>query len=412
MAKETHRLSQLTVKNASKPGYMADGHGLYLQIANGGSKQWVFRYERTKRRRELGLGPTHAVTLAEARGKATELRKMLADGLDPYEVRSRAKLAAALERAKLMTFDECATAYIAAHSASWKNPKHRQQWANTLTQYAGPIFGKLPVAEVDTALVMKALQPLWTTKTETATRLRGRIESVLDWATTSKYRHGDNPARWRGHLENLLPAPGKVAKVDHHPALPWRQVGAFMADLRTREGVAARAVELAVLTAARSGEVRGATWNEFNLEGALWVIPAGRMKAGKEHRVPLSPAAVSLLKAIKEQSASDWVFPGTRAAAPLSDMSLTAVLRRMERTDITVHGFRSTFRDWCAEATNFPREVAEHALAHSLPDKVEAAYQRGDLLEKRALLMAAWADFCSKPTLAATVTTINAKAAA
>lgn len=273
---------------------------------------------------------------------------------------------------------------------TWSRPR-----ADTVNTYASPVIGALPVATVDTALVVKVLSPIWQSKTETATRLRGRIESILDWATVSKYRQGDNPARWRGHLENLLANPHKLAKVEHHPALPWQDMGAFMAALRKQEGIAAKAVEFAILTAARSGEVRAATWAEIDFDAGIWTVPAEHMKMNREHRVPLSKAAVVLLKAMPRMG--ELIFPGAKEGKPLSDMSLTSVLRRMERRDITVHGFRSSFRDWCAEsvANAFPREVCEHALAHSLPDKVEAAYRRGDLIEKRVLLMQAWADYCT-----------------
>ncbi|WP_229506047.1 tyrosine-type recombinase/integrase [Massilia genomosp. 1] len=295
----------------------------------------------------------------------------------------------------MITFDQCASAYIAAHRGSWKNAKHASQWENTLETYAGLIIGAMPVASVDTALVVKVLNPIWQDKTETATRLRGRIESILDWATVSKFRVGENPARWRGHLENLLADPNKLGRVEHHPAWPWQELAEFMVQLRSREGVAARAVDFAILTACHSGEVRGAAWAEIDVEGALWTIPAERMKAGREHRIPLSSPAVEILKRMPR--VDDLVFPGRRQGTALSDMSLTAVLRRMSRPDITVHGFRSTFRGWCAEsvANSFPREVCEHALAHSLPDKVEAAYRRGDLLVKRTMLMQTWADFCA-----------------
>ena len=273
--------------------------------------------------------------------------------------------------------DDCAKGYIAAHRGSWKNVKHAAQWESTLATYASPIIGALPVATVSTAMDVKVLQQIWHEKTETATRLRGRIESILDWATVSHFRAGDNPARWRGHLDNLLADPGKMNKVVHHAALPWQEIGAFMIELKGREGIAARAVEFAILTATRSGEVRGAVWSEFDLDAAMWVIPAERMKADREHRVPLSTTALALLRAAPR--VEEFVFPGMRAETQLSDMSLTAVLRRMGRKEITVHGFRSTFRDWCAESVgnSFPREVCEHALAHSLPDKVEAAYRRG-----------------------------------
>jgi integrase len=296
-----------------------------------------------------------------------------------------------------MSFDQCSAAYINAHKGSWKNAKHAEQWKNTLATYASPIIGALPVADVDTDLIVKVLSPIWGSKTETATRVRGRIESVLDWATVSRFRQGDNPARWRGHLENLLANPNRIAPVRNHPALPWREVPAFMVLLAQSRGVAARAAEFTILTAARSGEVRGATWDEVDLEAKLWTVPAERMKAGKEHRVPLSTAAMALLVALPHRKG--LIFHGRYGSAALSDMSLTAVLRRMGRGDITIHGFRSSFRDWCAEAVGntFSREVCEHALAHSLPDRVEAAYRRGDLLDKRVMLMQAWADYCGVP---------------
>lgn len=412
MARLIDKLSHLGVSKATKPGYYGDGGGLYLQVSSSGSKSWVFRFTLAGKQREMGLGALHTVSLADARLKAKECRLLLLEGKDPLEARNAAKLAEALERAKMMTFDQCAAAYIEAHRGGWKNAKHASQWENTLKTYASPIIGKMPVALVDTALVVKTLSLIWKEKTETATRLRGRIESILDWATVSKYRQGDNPARWRGHLDHLLADPGRSKRTKHHPALPWQEMGAFMAALRGQEGVAAKAVELAILTACRSGEVRLATWAEFDLDAALWVIPAERMKAKREHRVPLSDAALALLRRLPR--GGDLVFPGAKPGKPLSDMSLTAVLRRMDRSGITVHGFRSTFRDWCAEsvANSFPREVCEHALAHSLPDKVEAAYRRGDLIEKRTLLMRAWADYCNTIPTAATVTPIRGVVAA
>lgn len=342
----------------------------------------------------MGLGALHTVSLAEARGKAKACRTLLLESKDPLEQRNASRKAVALERAKSMTFDQCATAYIATHRSSWKNAKHAAQWESTISTYASPVIGALPVADIDTALVVKVLTPIWHSKTETATRLRGRIESILDWATVSNFRAGENPGRWRGHLDNLLAAPAKIAKVDHHAALPWREIGDFMHTLSGSAGAGARALEFAILTAARSGEVRGATWDEFDFDAALWTIPASRMKAEVEHQVPLAPDAIALLHAMERSG--PFLFPGQREERPLSDMSLTAVLRRLKREDITVHGFRSTFRDWCAEAVgnSYPREVCEHALAHKLPDKVEAAYRRGTLLDKRALLMRDWANFC------------------
>jgi len=407
MARTVEKLSALAVTRASEPGYYNDGGGLYLQVAKAGTKSWIFRFRMGGKQREMGLGALHTVTLAQAREKAKTCRASLLDGIDPLEARNAVKLDAALERARTVTFDHCAEQYIAAHRGSWKNAKHAAQWESTIATYASPVIGNLPVAAVDTALVVKVLQPIWQEKTETATRLRGRIENILDWATVSKYRAGENPARWRGHLDNLLADPNKVGKVEHHAALPWQDIGAFMVDLRQRAGTAARAVEFAILTAGRSGEVRGARWNEIDLDAAIWTVPAERMKAGREHRVPLSTAAVALLKTIPD--VGEHIFPGQRGDAPLSDMSLTAVLRRMERDDITVHGFRSTFRDWCAESVgnSFPREVCEHALAHSLPDKVEAAYRRGDLIEKRKVLMQVWADYCARPASKASVASLH-----
>lgn len=407
MPRLVEKLTPLAIRKKTKPGYYGDGAGLWLQISSAGTKSWIFRFTLAGRQREMGLGPLHTVTLAEAREIAKSCRQLLLDGKDPIDARRAVRQTEALERAKKMTFDQCAEAYIEAHRTGWKNEKHAQQWENTLATYASPLIGKLPVAEVDTALIVKVLTQkvdggkvsFWEGKTETATRLRGRLERILDWATVSRYREGDNPARWRGHLDKLLANPNKIAKVDHHAALPWREAGSFMAELRSQQGIAARALEFAVLTAARSGEVRGATWSEIDLSASLWIVPGERMKMGKEHRVPLSPAAIALLKTLPRLG--EQVFPGAKENSALSDMSLSAVLRRMKRGDITVHGFRSTFRDWCAESTNFAREVCEHALAHSLPDKVEAAYQRGDLLEKRAQLMNAWASFCAQPGVAA-----------
>jgi integrase len=398
---EIGKLSALKVKNA-KLGYHGDGGGLWLQIRSVTAKSWVFRYSlavpgKEKRKQyELGIGSIHTVSLTDARIKAREFRLMLQNGQNPKDVR----------KTKAMTFDQCAAEFIKSKRGEWKNAKHAGQWETTLASYASPVIGSMSVGAVDTEAVMRVLNPIWTTKTETANRLRGRIESILDWAKANKLREGDNPAAWRGHLSNLLPSPKKIAKPVHHPALAWRHMSGFMADLRSREGIAARAVEFAIFTAARSGEVRGATWSE--IQGDVWVIPADRMKAGREHHVPLSSAAQALLKAMPK--IGDLIFPG--GEGQLSDMSLTAVLRRMGWKDgdrtITVHGFRSTFRMWSAEATSFPRDVCEHALAHNLPDKVEAAYQRSTLFEKRKLLMQSWGEYCQKQQ--ATITRINKNA--
>jgi integrase len=390
-----NKLTAVAILRLKEPGYYGDGGGLVLQISSSGSKSWLFRYARDGTRREMGLGSLRTIDLAEAREAAARCRKLLQDNRDPLDERRIAKTNEALERGRQMTFDQCAAAYIDAHRSGWKNAKHADQWHNTLATYASPLIGALPVAAVDTDLIVKVLSPIWKEKTETATRLRGRIESILGWATVSKFRQGDNPARWRGHLENLLASPNKISKVKNHPALPWNEISLFFSQLRLAEGVAARAVEFAILTACRSGEVRGAVWGEIDLAAKLWIIPAERMKAGKEHRVPLSTAAVALLDSMN--ATGNVIFSGRKKESYLSDMSLTAVLRRMGRDDITIHGFRSSFRDWCAEAPGnaFAREVCEHALAHSLPDKVEAAYRRGDLLDKRVALMQAWAEFCT-----------------
>jgi integrase len=394
MPHKVKKLSAILVGKLSSPGYYGDGDGLWLQISGSGSKSWVFRFTLAGRRREMGLGALHAVSLGMAREKARECRLLLTEGKDPIVARDTARTASALSMAQFKTFDQCAAAYIKAHRGSWKSAKHAAQWESSLANFASPVFGALPVSDVDTDMVVKALRPIWDNRTETAVRLRGRIESVLDWATVSKYRIGENPARWRGHLENLLANPNKIAPVTNFPALPWQEAGAFMAKLAEREGIAARAVQFAILTACRSGEVRGARWSEIDLAAKLWTVPAERMKAGKEHRVPLSTAAIAVLEAMPR--GGTFVFPGRSRDTILSDMSLTAVLRRMGRRDITIHGFRSTFRDWCAESAgnSFSREVCEHALAHGLPDRVEAAYRRGDLLDKRVVLMQAWADYC------------------
>jgi integrase len=405
MARQQQRLSALQVTKLNKPGLYSDGGNLTLQITATGAKSWLFRYMVAGKPFGMGLGPTHTVSLAEARQKALDARKLLIDGINPLEAKKENKIAVALANAKMMTFDQCAEAYILAHKAGWKNAKHGDQWTNTLNTYASPVFGFLPVAEIDTGLIVKCLAPIWESKAETASRVRGRIESVLGWATTSGYRTGENPARWKGHLENLLANISKTSRTKHHPSLSWRHIGTFMAALRAREGHSARAVEFAILTACRSGEVRGARWAEIDMTGKMWTIPAERMKAKREHQVPLSEAALALLKTITKAEDTEVVFAGTKGQT-LSDMSLTAVIRRMNSDEkptwvdengegITVHGFRSTFRMWAAESTNYPREVAEHALAHQLPDAVERAYQRGSQFTKRAALMAEWAVCCA-----------------
>jgi integrase len=345
----------------------------------------------------MGLGPLHAVSLSEARKRAAELREQLhhpTSAVDPLDARQEAKLAQRIGKQRSKTFQACATAYIEAHQNAWKNSKHAQQWTNTLAQYAYPVFGDIPASEIDEALILNALTPIWNVKTETAKRLRGRIESVLDWATFNKFREGENPARWKGHLEHSLAKPNKVSKVQHHAAMPFQEMPSFMKELNARSGMGAKALELLILTGCRSGEIRGASWSEIDLKNKIWTIPASRMKMAQEHRIPLSETAMELLSALPRLEDTDLVFPSAKQNAPLSDMTLTAVLRRCGGEDFTVHGFRSCFRDWLAETTNYPNEACELALAHKISNKVEAAYRRGDMLDKRFQMMNDWANYC------------------
>lgn len=391
----------------------SDGGGLYLQVTEGSDgaprKSWLFRYAVAGRERQMGLGPLSDVPLAQARNRATAARELRREGKDPIVEREAARATASLAATKVMSFDDCATAYIAAHRAGWRNVKHASQWTNTIATYCSPVFGKLPVQLVDVGLLMKVVEPLWTSKSETAGRLRGRIERILDWAKVRGYRDGENPARWRGHIDQLLPARGKVARVKHHAALPYSELPVFMAQLKDRDAVAARALEFAILTAARTGEVIGAKWDELDLIERVWSIPAERMKGGREHRVPLSGAAMEIVQHMSTIRQNDHVFPGDRRDA-LSNMALLMLLRRMDRTDITAHGFRSTFRDWVEEQTDSPRAVAEMALSHAIGSAVEAAYRRGDLLEKRRPLMKRWAEYCTAPrAMVKTVTAFRSK---
>jgi integrase len=409
VARSIDRLSALTVDRKKAPGLYADGGGLYLQVTGAGAKSWLFTFTLRGRAREMGLGSARTVGLAAAREAAIECRRLLHEGIDPIEARKARRDAVTLEAAKAVTFKQAAEAYIDSHKAGWRNEKHAAQWTSTLTTYVYPHFGNFSVQAVDVGLVTKAIEPIWSTKPETASRVRGRIEAVLDWAKSRGYRTGENPARWRGHLENLLPARGKVRRVNHHPALPYVEIGSFMSELRCRDGIAALALEFTILTAARSGEVRGACGAELDLTDSIWTVPEDRIKGEHEHRVPLSPAALDVLRrlmerrAIRSLPADGFIFPGARTGRPMSDMTLSAVLKRIKRYDITVHGFRSTFRDWTAEQTNFPREVAEMALAHAIDDEVEAAYRRGDLFDKRRRLMDAWAKYCLAPRTAGKV---------
>lgn len=394
MARPNNRLNALSVTRLRAKGLYPDGGGLYLQVTAGGSRSWVFRFMLNGRAREMGLGSVRDIGLAQARARASEARRLRADGIDPIEDRHTVRRGARLAAARSMTFAACAEAYIEANSVGWRNAKHVAQWISTLRTYAFPVFGSLPVQDIDTALVMRVLEPIWKEKTETASRVRGRIEAVLDWATARGYRTGENPARWRSHVENLLPKRSQVRKVEHHRALPYREIGEFVQTLREQQGVAGFALEFLILTAARTSEVVGARWDEIDLLNAVWTIPATRIKARREHRVSLSRRAVAILKHLSPEQPREFVFAGQRAGTSLSNMALLALLKRMGRTDITAHGFRSSFRDWSAECTNYSREVAEMALAHAVSDKVEAAYRRGDMFEKRRRLMSAWAGYC------------------
>jgi integrase len=403
------KLSAAFVRTA-KPGRYCDGDGLYLLVKKSGARFWVFRYKTNgSKLREAGLGRAgedrNSVRLAEAREKASVLFRQVKSGIDPLVAKEAARLQSkAAEQDAVVrgiTFRDAARRYIDGHASTWRSGKHAGQWNSTLETYANPVFGDLPVADVTTAHVLAAVEPIWLQKAETASRLRGRIETILDFAKARGWRTGENPAAWKGHLALTLPARSKVAKIQHHAALPWREVSEYIAALRDQAGVGARALHFLILTAARSGEVRGARWLEIDLAAAMWIIPAARMKGDREHRVPLSAQSLQILREMNEARLTAdidaHVFPGRDPQRPLSDMSLTAVLRRMNRGDLTVHGFRSTFRDWAAETTAYPSELAEKALSHTVGNKVEAAYRRGDLFDKRRRMMDDWASFCSAP---------------
>lgn len=388
MARRVGKLSARAVATLTKPGRHGDGAGLYLSISKDGRKRWVYLYTRAGRLREMGLGGAPEVPLAEARQARDRAAAVLRSGADPIGLRRAEKAASR----GIPTFGDLADEVIAAKEAEWRNEKHREQWKMTLREYAAPLRNR-PVNEIETDDVLSVLRPLWSTRPETAARLRGRIEHVLDAARAKGFREGPNPALWRGHLDKLLPKQSKVER-GHHAAMPYADVPAFLANVRKRDAVAALAIEFTVLTAARTGEVLGALWDEVDLDESVWTIPAARMKAGRQHRVPLSPAAVAILKKMNRIRTGDFVFPGRKAGRPLSNMSMEMILRRMNVEDATMHGFRSAFRDWVGNETEFQRELAEAALAHVVGDAVEQAYRRGDALEKRKKLMDAWATYC------------------
>lgn len=404
MARATSKLSaKFTEKKDLKPGLYGDGGGLYLQVSDFQTKAWVFRFMMAGRARKMGLGDFDLVSLKDARKKRDAAYGLVVDGVDPIEERNARKAAQAVEKAKALSFKECAERYIAAHTASWKSAKHAGQWKATLETYAYPTIGSLPVALIDVALVLKVIEPIWSTKTETASRVRGRIETVLSWAKARGYRQGDNPATWRGHLDQLLPARSQVAPVEHHAALPYAQLPAFMAKLRAKEGVSARALEFTILTAARTGDTIGATLPEIDRAEKLWTVPATRMKGKKgtrrrDHVVPLPDQALAVLEDLSSEG--KFIFPGGKEGAGLSNAAMSELLKGMGYTpDVaTVHGFRSAFKDWASEQTAYPNEMSEMAMAHTVSDKVEAAYRRGDMVEKRRRMMADWAAFCEGGT--------------
>lgn len=407
MSRSKNKLTAKTVDSLKKQGYFADGGNLYLQISKSLTKSWIFRYVFNGKKHEIGLGSIGNLTLADARIKAESYRRMLYEKIDPLEDKRQQEKTNRLAKIKLFTFKQCADGYISSHAPEWTNPKHIQQWTNTLTAYVYPLIGDIDVKEIDTGLVTQCLEPIWLTKNETAGRVRGRIESILDWATAHKYRQGENPARWRGHLDKLLAKPSKVQRTEHHNAIPYLDLNDFIMQLRQQEAIAAKCLEFTILTAARTGEAIGATWDEIDLTAKVWTIPANRMKAAKEHQVPLSAGAIAILTSMAEVKKNSFVFSGSRAG--LSNMAMLQLLKRMGRTDITVHGFRSSFRDWAAEMTAYPSDVVEMALAHTIKSKVEAAYRRGNLIEKRARLMEDWFRYCDTQRISGDVVPINAK---
>jgi integrase len=390
MAKEVRKLSARGTATVTKPGRHSDGAGLYLNVTETGARSWVFMWKVAGRRREMGLGSARDVPLARAREMAAEYRTIVSAGRDPLQLRAESR---ATER-QVPTFGECADEFVAAKQSEWRNEKHRAQWAMTLIKYAAPLR-KHPVDAIDTAAVLSVLKPIWQTRPETASRFRGRIEQVLDAAKAQGHRTGENPARWRGHLDKLLAKRQKLTR-GHHAAMPYAEVPEFLGRLRERqaESVSALALEFAILTAARSGEVLGMRWQEIDKVTNVWTVPAQRMKTAREHRVPLSPRALAVLKEAAKARTGDFVFPGSHSGRPLSVMAMEMVLRRMNLDSVTVHGFRSAFRDWAGNETHFAREVAEAALAHVIGDAAEQAYRRGDALEKRRALMEAWANYC------------------
>lgn len=398
MGRTASRLSPLRVKSDLPPGLYGDGHGLYLQVSAQKTKAWVFRYMIAGRARKMGLGPIHSVSLSEARRRASDIHRLIWDGVDPIEARRKMKIDQTAALTDLITFGECAKKYIDAHASSWKSARHKQQWEVTLDQYVNPIVGHMPVSAVEKPHVLAVLEPIWLTKTETARRVRGRIETVLDWAKARDYRGGENPARWRGHLDQLLPARARIAPVKNLTAMPYSGLPDFMSRLRNQIGVNARALEFLILTAARTGDVIGATWSEIDFAERLWIVPGARVKSKKgtlrrDHVVPLCDRIIELLNGLPRDG--EFIFIGAQAGKQMSPAVMIRLTKEMTGGEVTVHGFRSSFRDWGAEQTNYPNEMLEMALAHTVSDKTEAAYRRGDMRAKRRALMDDWASYCA-----------------
>ncbi len=408
-SRQLHRLTALRISKLLEPGYYRDGGGLHFQISPSGARSWIFRFTLFGRTREMGLGSLASVSLAAARTEAAKCRALLKEKIDPIEARNTEQRRRALESACARTFKVAAEDYIAQHRGAWKNAKHAQQWTNTLATYAYKVIADVDVRDIDTPLIVRILQPIWTAKRETAARVRGRIESILDAEKALGHREGENPARWRGHLDKILPRQNKRKKVKHHPALPWADIPTFMPKLLASGARSARMLHLLILTCVRTNEVLLARPEEFDLERKVWTIPGDRMKMERPLRVPLSQKAVEIVREAKKTAAHGYLFPGTRRGRPFSNMTMLNLLDDLGYEHITVHGFRSTFRDWVAECTEYPDSLAEKALAHAIENETEAAYRRGDMLERRRKLMEDWARYCSRQS--ATVTPITQPAA-
>lgn len=391
--RQLNRLTALAIGKLVDPGYYADGGGLYLQISASGSRSWIYRFSLMGRAREMGLGPLSTVSLAAARKEAAECRSLVKQRIDPIAARDRHMTE---HTAEVVTFRDAAQSFITARESTWNNKKHAKQWTSTMTTYAYPVIGDVAVGDITTGMIVQIIQPIWTKKGETARRVRGRIKAILDAETVLGHRSGENPARYSDHLDRVLPKVKKRQQIKHHPALPWEDMPALIKELAGRPKRAARALHLLILTATRTNEIQFAKVGEFDLTAKVWTIPAERMKMKVEHRVPLSEEAVRIVQDAMTRAKDGWLFPGYKPGKPLSNMAMLLLLRRMDRADITVHGFRSTFRDWVADCTDYPNELAEKALAHTVKSETERAYRRRDMLERRRQMMEDWARYCQE----------------